>query len=775
MRLHQTFGKQSGHNRLWCTPKSVYPSLATGICARGSGVILLALGGALAGVLFARPSSAQAGTPYPQHGLTVQDILDLEVADDAAVNATSSLIAVVVQRARHAGEPLTKEGFYTGNIRGDVTVFSAASGSTLVRTQGRAEHAGYWQPTWSPGGSRLAMLSLRGDTLSVCVWDRDEDAIACLPGDRSLDYLTALAVAITPQGSNSVGSPFLWLSDTVLAVALLPPGYVDKFATASHALADSVTATWARAMRGSEASVSVLDTPRAPVSSEAFVEVCLWNVKQGTIRTVFHLPYFAQGFRDAVFSPDYRWAAVSADQYRAPSTHEMPFGFRNRTRKELGVVNLMRDTAVSWYPHHPYTRFMRWAQDGDHFGVLAKQSDEEDAVSGQRLLVADPVRHTIDSVIADATADSSLRWKRRLAPSVRMPGRPRTRESEGKQASLKPGDLLLAMAPKGEFSIVRRLTSEGTKVYQLPTDSGVPRLLLSLNAHLEYVARASRILITYTARDGSEQRGVVLLPPGYSTGERYPLITWVYPGDLYTDTLDGTWLRPLDDPFIVFLNPEILAGRGYAVLFPSMPLVPPGTTGDPYRHMLDGVDPAIDTLIARGIADSTRLGIMGQSYGGYAVNCIVSQSHRFRAAISSAGVADLTSFALQFYPPTRYSDLPAVELPWAEAGQGRMGSVPWRDPMRYIRNSPISYVDSVHAPILIVAGDNDFIDQAEEWFTALDRAGKRARLVRYWGEGHILLSPANIKHFWRETLRWFGTHLRSSAVSTPAAARAAHP
>jgi dipeptidyl aminopeptidase/acylaminoacyl peptidase len=73
--------------------------------------------------------------------------------------------------------------------------------------------------------------------------------------------------------------------------------------------------------------------------------------------------------------------------------------------------------------------------------------------------------------------------------------------------------------------------------------------------------------------------------------------------------------------------------------------------------------------------------------------------------------------------------------------------------------------------MLITVGDNDFVDQAEEWFTALNRAGKRARLVVYRGEGHLLLSPANIEHFWGEVLAWFDTYLQAptgqASVSIP--------
>lgn len=730
-------------------------------------ILVIVLNLTLCSTLHAQSAQARKDAPLPQHGLTVEDILQLQVPDDAAIDTTSSLVALVLQRARVPGEPLTNEGFYGGYVRSDVIVFSAATGTVVVRTPGHAEQAGYSQPVWSPSGRRLAMLVLRGDTLSACVWDSESGRSSCLPTDRGLDYLTSLAIGLSTRGTASAGSPFVWMSDSVLAVALLPPGRADKFMVSGHRLADSVAATWARSMRGLEASVSVLDTPRPPLPSDELVEVGFWSLTGGDVRSAFHLPYFLQGFRDVVFSPDQHWAAVSADRYRPPSSPELSFGFDNRRHKDLGVVDLTTDATVRWLPHHPFTRFMRWSRDGSRFGVLAKRSDDENSVTGDVLFVADPGGHTIDSAGVDAMTDSALRWQPRPARSVRLPGRSRPAVAEAGRYDTRPGDVLLAAAPNARFAIVRRLTQRGTMVYQIPEGGGRERVLLSVNQHLARVARPSRTLITYTARDGSEQRAVLLLPADYRPGVRLPLITWVYPGDVYTDTLDGTWLRPLDDPRIVFLNPDILAGRGYAVLFPSMPMAPVGATGDPYSHMLDGVDPAIDTVIARGIADSTRLGIIGQSYGGYAVNCIVSQSHRFRAAVSSAGIADLISFALQFYPSTSHTELPSVELPWAEAGQGRMGSVPWRDPLRYLRNSPVSYVDSVHAPVLIITGDDDFIEQGEEWFTALDRAGKRARLLRYWGEGHVLRSPANMKHFWREALHWFGTYLghEGAAVS----------
>jgi dipeptidyl aminopeptidase/acylaminoacyl peptidase len=85
------------------------------------------------------------------------------------------------------------------------------------------------------------------------------------------------------------------------------------------------------------------------------------------------------------------------------------------------------------------------------------------------------------------------------------------------------------------------------------------------------------------------------------------------------------------------------------------------------------------------------------------------------------------------------------------------GHSPVRDPERYWRNSPIRYSDAIHTPLLLLHGDADHVPlaQSEEMFNALYRQGKRAMLVRYDGEEHILMSPANAVDYWARILAWF--------------------
>jgi dipeptidyl aminopeptidase/acylaminoacyl peptidase len=94
-------------------------------------------------------------------------------------------------------------------------------------------------------------------------------------------------------------------------------------------------------------------------------------------------------------------------------------------------------------------------------------------------------------------------------------------------------------------------------------------------------------------------------------------------------------------------------------------------------------------------------------------------------------------------------------------GERLLGVPPWKDLERYIRNSPIAYVDRVQTPVLIMQGDLDYvpIQQGEEFLTALFRQNKRADFVRYWGEDHVLDSPANIRDMWQRIYAWFDAFL----------------
>jgi dipeptidyl aminopeptidase/acylaminoacyl peptidase len=164
-----------------------------------------------------------------------------------------------------------------------------------------------------------------------------------------------------------------------------------------------------------------------------------------------------------------------------------------------------------------------------------------------------------------------------------------------------------------------------------------------------------------------------------------------------------------------------------------------------------------------GVADPKRLGLMGHSFGGYTTYCLITQTNKFQAAAALAGPTDYASYYGIFDTTLRYGPL-TQELSWkmfdiegTDPVNSKMGTPPWKDLNRFIRNSPLTYVERVETPVLIIQGDMDFvpIQQGESFFNSLHRQNKRARFVRYWGEGHILQSPANIRDMWQQVYRWF--------------------
>jgi dipeptidyl aminopeptidase/acylaminoacyl peptidase len=319
---------------------------------------------------------------------------------------------------------------------------------------------------------------------------------------------------------------------------------------------------------------------------------------------------------------------------------------------------------------------------------------------------------------------------------------------------------LVDYSPAKDLVLYSTKTSEGTFLWSNNGGNGAVVRRFSINEHLAKISEPRRVLIDYYSGDGQILQGLVLLPIGYREGTRYPLITYVYPGTIIrTPNYFAAYKNSL-----IMLNLQLLASKGYVVLIPSIPLGPEGEASDPYLDIPKGVLPALDKVIEKGIADPDRLGVIGQSYGGYGVYGLVTFTHRFKAAISLAGLSNLVSLYGTFDARTRYTDESSIRMnqaALAETSQVRMGNTLWVDSTRYIRNSPIFYLDRVETPLLIIQGDLDYvaIQQGEEFFTGLHRLGKRARFVRYWGEGHGPHSPANVRDMWGRIYDWFSEHL----------------
>ncbi len=264
------------------------------------------------------------------------------------------------------------------------------------------------------------------------------------------------------------------------------------------------------------------------------------------------------------------------------------------------------------------------------------------------------------------------------------------------------------------------------------------------------VPLGQRRIVQWTTPQGQVRRGILLLPADYHAGVRYPLIVWMYEKSIphYVNTfgLAGQ----------AFFNLQLFATRGYAGFYPDLRWTKDSVLPSLGEQVHDGVR----ELARLGIADSTRVGIVGQSSGGYDVLAVATAypGAGLRAGVAVSGVADMVmAFGGTMDDPVGYE--------WVQRQMG-LGAPPWEHPERYILNSPSYHFDRVHAPLLLLQGTADDFNrpQTDLAFAELKRLGKPVEYRRYPGEGHVPDEwvPANRLDAERRMLDWFDTYVRTS-------------
>jgi dipeptidyl aminopeptidase/acylaminoacyl peptidase len=244
----------------------------------------------------------------------------------------------------------------------------------------------------------------------------------------------------------------------------------------------------------------------------------------------------------------------------------------------------------------------------------------------------------------------------------------------------------------------------------------------------------------------------LLLPSDYQEGKRYPLVVWVYGGSLLSDNFDHFGFAGGPVP----VNAQLLATRGYAVLVPDSPQ----REGTAMADLAKTVLPGINKVIEMGIAAPERLGVAGQSNGGYSTLALITQTKRFKAAVEMAGFAELLGHYTQMD-----EDGTAFGISVLEHQLDAMGGTPWEFRDRYIENSPLFYLDRVETPLLIVHGAEDrtvspFL--GDQIFVAMRRLGKETEYAKYEGEDHFPASYANRLDLCTRILTWFDKYLMNT-------------
>lgn len=302
--------------------------------------------------------------------------------------------------------------------------------------------------------------------------------------------------------------------------------------------------------------------------------------------------------------------------------------------------------------------------------------------------------------------------------------------------------------------------SSGTHLWRR-TGAAQIEHVVSLNTFRQDIIKCEARLIEFVSHHGKVLRAALSLPLGYVQGRRYPLVVQVYQGlgaSALLDDVDRNSPPTYGDTF---------GAAGYLFMKLEMPNNLPGLAqeeGDSILMLSSSVLPAAERAIALGLADPDRLFVMGGSKGAWSTVGLLTQTTRFKAAAAWNGAYnEHTVFtgvgSLPRSIVLRHTQNPHERaIPQANSRSYSPTDVPWwRDRERSRRNSPLSYVERIQTPILIIHGDLDRvpIEQSEDLFNALVSMRKTAQFVRYWGESHGNSIIANYRDMWQRIFAWF--------------------
>jgi dipeptidyl aminopeptidase/acylaminoacyl peptidase len=284
-------------------------------------------------------------------------------------------------------------------------------------------------------------------------------------------------------------------------------------------------------------------------------------------------------------------------------------------------------------------------------------------------------------------------------------------------------------------------------------DGQLERLTYMTDEALGNVARADVEKLRFESADGTPVEAFLVRPLQYDPDKRYPTILWLHGGPAAQFTFGYSEVA------------QLYAANGYAVIMPN----PRGSTGygSDFAHGtvaawgendFADVMAAIDHGIEIGIVDAERMGVGGWSYGGILTNYVITQTQRFRAAMSGASLGLVAAN----YGHDHYQLMYELEF-----------GLPWEHPERWTKLSPFSKVENITTPTLWMGGAIDWnvpIINSEQMYIAMKRLGRETQLVVYPDEHHGIRRPSFQKDRFERWLAWYDHYLHRETMASGDAA-----
>lgn len=314
----------------------------------------------------------------------------------------------------------------------------------------------------------------------------------------------------------------------------------------------------------------------------------------------------------------------------------------------------------------------------------------------------------------------------------------------------------LITSKKGNGYVYREETFEHSPALIFKSDAqAVPKLIHQSNSQQKKYLWSTAQSISYTNSSGTPLHGVLFYPAGYNPQKKYPMVVHIY----QKQSQELHWYVYPSLHNTTGFNVRNLTTQGYFVLYPDIVY----QEGQPGKSAVDCVLAAVDQALLTASISPAHIGLIGQSFGGYETNFIISHSNRFAGAVAGAGVADLTSFYLQINGATGKANYWRFEFQ-----QFRMGTSLFENKQGYLDNSPVLDAANVNTPLLSWSGDADpqvHYLQTVHFFMALRRLQKSCTMLLYPNEGHALAERMNQQHLTQQIEKWFDTYLKKEGTA----------
>jgi len=258
-------------------------------------------------------------------------------------------------------------------------------------------------------------------------------------------------------------------------------------------------------------------------------------------------------------------------------------------------------------------------------------------------------------------------------------------------------------------------------------------------------------LFKWKAYTGKITEGIVYKPEDFDPKKKYPMIAY-----FYERSSDGLYTYSAPAPTPSRLNIPFFVSRGYIVFVPDIWY----TTGYPGKSAYDYIVSGTRALVAKGYIDSTKMGLQGQSWGGYQIAHLITRTNLYAAAWAGAPVANMTSA----YGGIRWGTGLNRQFQY-EKTQSRIGATLWEKQNLYLENSPLFHFPKVKTPVAIMHNDADGAVpwyQGIEMFTGLRRLGKPVWMLNYNNEDHNLVERRNRKDIQIREQQFFDHFLKGA-------------